>query len=248
MILELDCGNSLIKWRSVDERGTVVHGGIASDHEELLHQLGRTRFRACRLVSVRNRAETTELIELLKGKLGIAEVAEACSSAEAGGVKNGYAVPEGLGQDRWLALLGARRLTAKACLVIDLGTAVTADLLTASGVHLGGYICPGMSLLRGQLQKHTRRIRYAADEAVDALKEMAPGRNTMEAVERGCRAMLRGFVLAQLEIAERYLGPGYDLLLTGGDAALIGPLPVPVRMVPDLVFIGLGIACPLEEA
>jgi type III pantothenate kinase len=179
-------------------------------------------------------------------KLGIAEVTEARSLLEAGGVTNGYEIPERLGQDRWLALLGARRLTGKACLVIDLGTAVTADLLTESGLHLGGYICPGMSLLRGQLQKHTRRIRYRADEAVNALDETDPGRNTMEAVERGCRAMLRGFVLSQLELAGSHLGADYDVLLTGGDAGLIGPLPVPARIVPDLVFLGLGIACPIE--
>ena len=50
--------------------------------------------------------------------------------------------------DRWLAMVGAFQLRRNAMLVVDLGTAVTADLVDENGLHLGGYICPGLSLLR----------------------------------------------------------------------------------------------------
>jgi type III pantothenate kinase len=127
--------------------------------------------------------------------------------------------------------------------VIDLGTAVTVDLVDAQGVHLGGYICPGISLLRQQLNTHTRRINYLADALPMLHGEPAPGRNTVQAVERGCFLMLRSFVASQIQAAGHYLGADFVIYSTGGDAALIDDM-AGVRRVPDLVFRGLAIACP----
>lgn len=76
------------------------------------------------------------------------------------GVRNGYADYQRLGMDRWLAIIGAYQLARGACLVLDLGTAITADYVNAAGEHLGGYICPGLPLMRGLLRTHTQRIRY----------------------------------------------------------------------------------------
>ena len=71
-----------------------------------------------------------------------------------------------------------------------------------------------------------------------------PGRSTAEAVGRGSLLMLRGFIEAQLQLAPALLGGQFQVFLTGGDAALVGDLSVEVRLVPDLVFIGLAVACP----
>ncbi len=146
-------------------------------------------------------------------------------------MKNGYQDYERLGLDRWLALLGGFHLASGACLVLDFGTAITADFVAADGEHLGGFICPGMPLMRNQLRTHTRRIRYDDMAAERAHESLAPGRTTVEAVERGCMLMLRGFVLTQLEMAQQYWGKDFVVFLTG-DANLVSGLFLMPRWCP----------------
>jgi type III pantothenate kinase len=249
MILELDCGNSFIKWRVLDAdvRRVVGEGVVDSDLAllESLKALKGLALKFCRLVSVRTAEETSALVSLLTEAFGVSVVC-AAPSREMSGVRNGYEEFERLGLDRWLAMLGGFHLAAGACLVLDFGTAVTADFISRNGEHLGGFICPGMPLMRNQLRTHTRRIRYGDLAAERALESLVPGRTTVEAVERGCSLMLRGFVLTQLELARSYWGDDFVVFLTGGDAGLVSGIVPEARVVPDLVFVGLAMACPLS--
>ncbi|KDD67191.1 type III pantothenate kinase [Pseudomonas sp. BT76 TE3572] len=249
MILELDCGNSFIKWRVLDAdvRRVVGEGVVDSDLALLegLKALKGLALKFCRLVSVRTAEETSALISLLTEAFGVSVVC-AAPSREMSGVRNGYEEFERLGLDRWLAMLGGFHLASGACLVLDFGTAVTADFISKDGEHLGGFICPGMPLMRNQLRTHTRRIRYGDLAAERALESLVPGRTTVEAVERGCSLMLRGFVLTQLELARSYWGGDFAVFLTGGDADLVSEIVPEARVIPDLVFVGLAMACPLS--
>jgi len=249
MILELDCGNSFIKWRvlDADARRVVGEGVVDSDLAllESLMALEGLALKFCRLVSVRTAEETAALIALLKDAFSVSVMC-AAPAREMSGVRNGYEEFERLGLDRWLAMLGGFHLAAGACLVLDFGTAVTADFISRDGGHLGGFICPGMPLMRNQLRTHTRKIRYGDLAAERALESLVPGRTTVEAVERGCLLMLRGFVLTQLELARSYWGEEFDVFLTGGDADLVSEIVPEARVVPDLVFVGLAMACPLS--
>lgn len=250
MILELDCGNSFIKWRVIDSSGAIQAGGVVGSDEELLTHLSEApslRPLQCRLVSVRTEDETERLAASLRRQCGI-EAKVAQPARIQGGVANGYEAFERLGMDRWVAILAAFKLADRACVVIDLGTAVTSDFISGEGEHLGGFICPGLQLMRGQLRTHTRRIRYDDYSADQAKATLLPGRSTVEAVERGCVLMLRGFVSTQLDHASAYWGADYSLFLTGGDAALVSDAFPQAHIVPDLVFQGLAIACPLEES
>lgn len=249
MILELDCGNSFIKWR-VTEKGedSIKAAGVVGSDEALLEQLARLpdlELNHCRLVSVRTCEETEKLVAGLRQAFSLSAVC-ATPARTLAGVINGYDDHERLGLDRWLALVGGYHLSRKACLVIDLGTAVTSDFVNADGEHLGGFICPGMPLMRNQLRTHTRRIRYDTDAAAKALTSFVPGRSTAEAVERGCSWMLRGFVQTQLELAREQWVDDFVVFVTGGDAALVEDVIPGARVVPDLVFIGLALACPLR--
>lgn len=248
MILELDCGNSFIKWRAVTSDGLNVRcGGVVAADEALVQVVQQQviSLSACRLVSVRTDEETTRLVEALKRAFSV-ECVCACPAVELAGVRNGYKQYERLGLDRWLALVGAYQLARQACLVLDLGTAVTSDFVDAGGQHLGGFICPGVPLMRNQLRTHTRRTRYEDQLAEQAIQSLTPGCSTVEAVERGCSLMLQGFVRTQLEMARDYWGEHFVVFLTGGDASLVAGMIPEARVVPDLVFIGLAIACPLR--
>ncbi|AKA82980.1 Pantothenate kinase type III, CoaX-like [Pseudomonas synxantha] len=199
----------------------------------------------CRLVSVRALEETDKLVAALVDAFGVT-VSCAGPEREMAGVRNGYEDFERLGLDRWLAMLGAFKLASGACLVLDFGTAATADFISSDGEHLGGFICPGMPLMRNQLRTHTRKIRYGDAAAERALERLSPGRTTVEAVERGCTLMLRGFVLTQLELARSYWGDDFTVFLTGGDAELVSDAAPQAQLVPDLIFVGLAMACPLS--
>ncbi|GIZ13985.1 pantothenate kinase [Pseudomonas sp. NCCP-436] len=249
MILELDCGNSFIKWRLLSAReGDCLKAGVVESDPELfeaLAQLPGLSPEYCRLVSVRSDVETGQLVSRLRDELGL-QVVCAKPALQQGDVRNGYADYKRLGLDRWLAILGAYRLGRRACLVIDLGTAITIDLVSDEGEHLGGFICPGLPLMRDLLGTHTRRIRYDRQAAEEALCSLDPGRATAEAVERGCLLMLRAFVEQQYQQACARFAAGFDVFLTGGDAELVSDIVPRARVVPDLVFVGLAIACPLD--
>jgi type III pantothenate kinase len=58
--------------------------------------------------------------------------------------------------------------------------------------------------------------------------------------------MLKGFVLTQLEIAREYWGESFTVFITGGDAGLVAGVAPDARLVPDLVFVGLAMACPFS--
>lgn len=248
MILELDCGNSFIKWRVIrDADAAVLAGGVVDSTPALLEAVAATGLLPdrARLVSVRSEEETALLVDALFARFAIT-AQKAAPAQELAGVRNGYDDYARLGLDRWLAVVGGYHIAKRACVVIDLGTAVTSDFVTGAGEHLGGFICPGMPLMRNQLRTHTRRIRYDDASAEQALASLKPGCSTVEAVERGCMLMLQGFVLTQLEQARRLWGEEFAFFITGGDASLVQPVVPAARVIPDLVFVGLAIACPLD--
>ena len=151
------------------------------------------------------------------------------------GVVNGYREPERLGVDRWLALLTAWRELHGGAVVVSAGTALTVDILAADGQHNGGYIVPGLRLMRHALVSGTSGVRPAAE----TLPSLAPGRSTTEAVLHGCMAM----AVALIERARRDVAT--PVVLSGGDAGALAPwLAGPVLQRPDLVLDGLGIALP----
>lgn len=249
MILELDCGNSFIKWRVI-RRGSpvIVSGGVVDSDERLIEVVAAIpglALRHSRMVSVRSSDETQKLTTAIAGAFCV-DTQCASSAKTLAGVSNGYEAYERLGLDRWLALVGAYASVGKACLVLDLGTAVTSDYVSADGEHLGGFICPGMSLMRSQLRTHTRRIRYDDAAAEQAHSSFSPGRSTAEAVERGCALMVRGFAVTQVEIAQQYWADDFVVFVTGGDAELLKSVLPGAKLMPDLVFVGLALACPFD--
>ncbi|WP_352284776.1 type III pantothenate kinase, partial [Pseudoalteromonas sp. Q18-MNA-CIBAN-0097] len=64
-----------------------------------------------------------------------------------------------LGIDRWLALIAGFTLYPNtACIVVDAGTATTIDVLDSEGLHLGGWILPGLDLMTSSLTQNTQRV------------------------------------------------------------------------------------------
>jgi type III pantothenate kinase len=158
------------------------------------------------------------------------------SRADQLGVKNSYREPGQLGADRWAALLAARGLTSMAACVVDCGTAVTVDALSANGEFLGGMIFPGLHLLRRSLMQGTQGVKVSEGNVMDCL-----ARSTADGVAAGTLFGLAGAVDRLIAEYRQTLGEAMQVFLTGGDASsLASRLQTATTPVPDLVLKGLA--------
>lgn len=153
--------------------------------------------------------------------------------AEAAGVQNGYEDPAQLGPDRWLSLLAAHRLQAGNVLVVNAGTALTVDALTAEGQFLGGVIVPGLQLMLDALAGGTARLARRPGQ-------YAPfPQTTGDALYTGALQAMAGAVQQQAQWMQQR-GQAPICLLSGGDASVLSPLlTLEVRLVEGLVLQGL---------
>lgn len=239
MILDLDIGNSRIKWL-IHGSGQNREQGVCADAAELIALLENRRFKPSlvRASCVRNPEPIEKLDGWLLGR-GLGQCIQAQTRASAGPVTCGYEVPGQMGVDRWLAVCASWHRIGAACVVVDAGSALTIDFVDAAARHLGGYIVPGVSLQQSTLLQATEKVRFRGDETLESL---GPGTNTGQAVRRGVLRMFAGLIEGALGDFERQQGEGVALLLTGGDASLIGPfLDIDYLEVPDLVLEGIDV-------
>ncbi|WP_280748176.1 type III pantothenate kinase [Parabacteroides sp. PF5-9] len=124
----------------------------------------------------------------------------------------GYETPETLGKDRLAAAVGANYLQpGKDILVIDAGTAITYEVIEASGLYLGGNISPGMTTRFRALHEFTKKLPLVNE------KEEVPliGVNTRSAIQAG---VVHGIIFEMDGYIDKLKAKYPDLLvfLTGG--------------------------------
>lgn len=240
--LQLDVGNSSAKWRLMDNgqvraRGRYVPGDEAS-REALLG--AADTLEQVWISSVAAPAAESELEGLLLRRWGVTPWF-ARTRARAGDLCNSYEEPGRMGVDRWLVMLAARqRIKGRVC-VIDAGSALTIDIVAASGRHEGGYIIPGPALMERALLLDTDRVRF--EEA--AGYRLCPGTSTAEAVRHGIALAQAGAVALAMKECEEV--PPRLLFCGGGGQALMQLLGRGGEYAPDLVFEGLALMHLLGE-
>lgn len=242
MILEIDWGNSRIKWRLLGESGTLAAGATEGDDLGLLAvqvtaaSPSSSSPSVVRVASVRPVGHEARMSDWAQAQWQLTPWF-ARSVAQQGGVVNAYTCPEQLGVDRWLGLLAARRASPESALIIQAGTALTADLLDSQGRHLGGYIAPGWQTMRRALNQGTARVR--SQQAPPERLHLEPAGSTEAAVEAALSAMVLGFV----QNAYAQLGEPSRLIVAGGDAGVICSHFSRAMHWPDIVLDGLAVAC-----
>ena len=95
------------------------------------------------------------------------------------------------------ALIGARRLSSDACVVVNAGTAMTVDALTAKGEFIGGIIVPGFDLMHEALAANTARLSSQRGD-FSAFPRNTRDAITSGAIQASCGAVerMRGAMLA----------------------------------------------------
>ena len=170
------------------------------------------------------------------------------STRRSAGVRNGYVQTWRLGADRWVAMLGARALhPGRSLCLVDVGTALTVDLLDADGNHRGGLLVPGPALMVESLLANTAGIRRRAGTVLTRPRAHRAG---LAIFGRSTRAgLLAGSTVACAALIERALGEARaalharpKLLLAGGGARPVGALlGVPHIHADHLVLHGLAL-------
>ena len=233
MILDIDIGNSYTKWRLTD--GAVVYRSGSQTTQSISDGLelppGVPILRV-RLSSVVSDSLQGDLVAQMKSQFN-AEVAVAKVSSSAAGVTCGYDDPSSLGIDRWLGMMASYSRYKASVLVVDAGSAMTLDLVTAEGRHIGGYILPGLTLMRDALWGGTDRVKVDADATSGGID---PAQDTAAAVNQGS-------LLASIAVIEKLLVQYQsNLVVTGGDAKQLLPyLKGKVDYQPNLVLDGLAL-------
>ncbi|MFT4862054.1 MAG: type III pantothenate kinase [Pseudohongiellaceae bacterium] len=255
MILELDLGNSRIKWRLLDDSGVKDQGAV-TDLIELKAELSHKRgIKHCRICSVRRGEALSELGVWIQDNFAISpQIAEV--SSRCGAVSNRYQDPSRLGVDRWLAMLAAYERTQGACIIIDGGTALTLDVLDSEGLHQGGFILPGLALMARSLEENTA-IKLSSQGQVPSI---VLGHSTDQAVRNGILATVIALIEKLYKDQLEGAGRRVRLVLTGGDAATLSATlahsgfvlravageAVQAEIIKDLVLDGLALACPAD--
>ena len=241
--LLVDIGNTRVKWAQLRDgrflagKPLVHDGKVDAIAALLLRVKGIERVLA---VSVAGRRLDQALARETRTRFGItAEFVK--SSRRAGGVTNGYREVWRLDADRWVGAVGAHALArGRDVLFAMAGTALTIDLVSATGRHRGGAIIPGPATMVTSLLSGTNGIRRRAQGLAASTRSLFAA-DTASALAAGSRFAAAAFIDRAVDEAACTLGTKPLLLLSGGGATeLRRHLRNRARDVPDLVLRGLA--------
>lgn len=162
------------------------------------------------------------------------------------GLKIKYRNPLEVGADRIAnAIAAVQRHPARDLLVVDLGTATTIEVITATGDYLGGAILPGVGVSAETLASHTAKL----PRVEIARPEAALGRSSVESIQSG---LFHGHVgavrhLISLVAIEAFNGRRPQVIGTGGFARMFLSEDLFDEIVPELVLHGLNYAHKLNQ-
>ena len=242
MNLIIDAGNTQIKWAIYSDRQQIYRSSVPDwrgfNIESLIPQyknIGSVIISSVRKIPQKtffalnkNFPEIIELDYRLKLPVSIK-----------------YKTPETLGKDRIAAAVGGVNLfPGSPVLVIDLGTAITLDLINEKAEFIGGNISPGMNL-------RFKALKHFTDDLPLVTASLHPsliGQTTIEAIQAGVQLGITYELDAYINtLINKY--NGLRVILTGGDASVfVKNLKNTIFVVPDLVLDGLNIILEFQKA
>jgi len=211
MNLVIDIGNSVTKLAVYHRDKLWDSRHLDSFEETRLEQIlsESPGIERCILSSVRK--ENPALIKLLKNSFRLFIKLDHKTPIP---IDNRYTSKSTLGYDRIAAAVGANGIfPGRNLLVIDAGTAITIDLVTADGAYMGGNISPGINMRFRALHEFTDNLPLVGM----AIKSTLFGKDTESAIRAGVvNGMIfeiQGYIHEQ---KSRYTD--LQVVMTGGDA------------------------------
>ncbi len=172
-------------------------------------------------------------------------------------------IPDQVGIDRLLAAFAAWKLFGRdePLIILQVGTAVTIDVVDGSGTYQGGVILPSEATLYSSLAEKTDRLprievdpqRYTIDlvepgsvvsvttEDLTATDEHCIGKNTIDAMKKGVSNCMLGGVEWTYRLYCKELGTRVPIIATGGGATQLANTSLPITFVSNLVLKALSL-------
>ncbi len=147
-----------------------------------------------------------------------------------------YPEPSQIGADRLANAAGVLTRHGVPAIIIDFGTAVTFDVISAEPAYCGGVIAPGLGAMSGYLSRKTALLpEIELSEPPSAI-----GKSTVHAMQAGAVFGYRGLVKEILARIREELPGKPRIVATGGDAVLIAQGVTEIEVVdPDITLDGL---------
>ncbi len=241
MILLLDIGNTHTHLGLANDRRVLRQANLpaaawfdGAAAKFLMRFAGRARLAGAALCSVV--PGTTPLARRLVERSWRLKVLE-LNSQTVCGVGINYPKPETIGPDRLANAAAAKHRFGAPVVVVDLGTAVTFDVVDRRGDYVGGIIAPGLAAMTDYLHEKTALLPRIKIREVAAVV----GKNTEQAMlvgaVHGYRGLIRELVI---ELKRELKSPRLPVVATGGCAKLIAAkLPEITAVDPLLTLEGL---------
>lgn len=246
MLLAVDIGNTQTHFGAFQDGSLLEHWRLATERDSTADELASayTNLLALRELSFSDIDEVIVSSTVPKIVPEYAEMTERYLGQQClivgPGLKTGMPIrtenPHELGADRLVNAVAAFDRLGGPCVVVDFGTAITFDAISAGGEYLGGIIAPGVEISLGALTERAAKLPQV--ELTEP--ERLIGRTTLEAIQSG---VIYGFA-AQIDgIVERLrdeLGDELRVIATGGLSDHIVPFCDSVELTDDmLTLIGL---------
>ena len=217
--LFVDIGHSAVKWRTLDSE-------VFSQSVDKFSEKSLPDNQSVWLSAVAHR-EIVQAIEM-----EFSDVTVVKSLSHFGSLTIAYKEPLDLGSDRFLAMLGAlKHFPNRNLLIVDIGSALTIDVVNDIGEHQGGLIMPGLEAIRGSFDKFSTNSKN--------LNSLNLQSSTDEAWLSGTQAMFISSIKEQITTYETKQPDGIVALTGGSVRSLISELPETVNYFDNLVLDGL---------
>jgi type III pantothenate kinase len=243
MLLVVDVGNTQTHFGAISDGELVEHWRFATVRESTADELGAALRNLVELRGIGLADLDASIVSSTVPQLGPAWVAMAerylghAMLVVGPGLRTGmpirYDNPREIGPDRLVNAVAAYDRVRGACVVVDFGTAVTYDPVSASGEYLGGIIFPGVEISMEALTS-----RAAALPRIDLAPPRALiGKTTVDAIRSG---IIFGFAAQVDGIVRRLraeLGEETEAIATGGLAGHIVPFTETIDATDDLLTL-----------
>ena len=243
--LLIDIGNSSVKWEHI-ERGSTINVSAMSQQyypEKVSSSFFIESWKTLDnpeniMVSCVANQQVWQALEQACEQLWAIQVKRITSVKEGFGLVNAYNEPSDLGSDRWCAMIGASHEIDSDFIVVSCGSAITIDVVKLSGKHLGGYILPGLAMMKKSLGTYTAEVKVDLNLSKS---DLTPSNTTKGCVNSAVYLSVVKLIEAVFEQQAKQ-SKSVQCLLTGGDAAFVAELlSIKCVMMPDLVLRGLAV-------
>ncbi len=234
MNLIVDIGNTLVKLALMQDGQIVAQRAVERLLPAMIEELIEDH-RVARAILASTRGEIDAYEAMIRRYVPCTVVFTAQTPVP---IANAYLTPESLGRDRLAAAVGAATLYPRRnVLIVDFGTAVTLDLVTADNTYRGGVISPGLNTRFRALHDYTAQLPLCVPSDDVGLQ----GLTTEQAILRGVMNSLT----FEIEGYISRMRPEFDdlcVIFTGGDAKYF------VKRIKNTIFANCNLVfCGLER-